>query len=294
MTSLEYINIAISSALRANTLAKLLEKIQIKFPKLNFVRVNYDDIEKYKDVDAWINPGSADSFPRNNKEFNLSTWWYKPNKLELEYLYQEVLDITFKNNIPYFGICGGAQHLALYHGASMKAVKGYADNLHEIYYDSLSLSLFYTMSLDEQKEALYNCKFASMVTTAQTFNNYAVISDKSGDLELGATAHDADVAMAYAHKNGIRYGTQYHLELFYGEDKKQTNIVDNFIKQAFINSAYKRGEFFSPIDIYAQISQRIDECKISPTSDFQFNEEICLYPPSLFELSYQSYFDFNL
>ena len=293
------IKIAVGYAKGVSNIAPLLTYLVAKFPKIHFLNIDLKNMDlaiKYKAGDvfsAWINPGSSDSFPRNDEEFNLATWFNKSMGLELEYLYQKSLDFTLKYHIPYFGICGGVQHLALYHGASMKAVDGYADAVHSIRYEDLSLSLFYTMSLEEQKEALYNCSFQSLDVQAVTFNNYAVISGKTGDLELGATSDDIDVAMAYAHPNGIRYGTQYHLEELYEVNKEQTNIIDSFIKQAYINFAGKHHNFFPAIDIYSQISKRINECKLLPTLDLKTNDEVCLNPNSLFEVTYESYFDFS-
>jgi anthranilate/para-aminobenzoate synthase component II len=293
------INIAVGNAKGVNNIAPLLGDLNIKFPELNFKLVNpnlIDDLIKHSHVEyfsAWINPGSADSFPRNDKEFNISTWWSEPNKIELEHLYQKSLDLTAKYNIPYFGICGGAQHLALYHGASMKAVKGYSNATHNIRYEDLSLSSFYAMSLEKQKDVLYNCSPQKINIYAVTFNNYAVIAGKTGELELGATSDDTNVAMAYAHSNGIRYATQYHIEKLYEISEEQTNIIDSFIKQAYINSEGKYENFFSAIDIYSQISERIKQCKLLPTSDIKMNEDVCLNPNSLFELTYQSYFDFS-
>ena len=293
------IKVAVGDAKGVSNIDSLLNYLAIKFPEIHFLHVNLENMDlgiKYKAANffsAWINPGSADSFPRNDEEFNLATWSNKSMGLELEHLYQKSLDFTSKYNIPYFGICGGAQHLALYHGASMKAVYGYADAVHNIHYENLSLSLFYTMSLEKQQDALYNCSFQDLNVQAITFNNYAVVAGKTGDLDLGATSDEIDVAMAYAHQNGIRYGTQYHLEELYEINEEQTNIIDSFIKQAYINFAGKHYNFFPAIDIYSQISERINECKLLPTSDVKKNEDMCLNPNSLFEVTYQSYFDFS-
>jgi anthranilate/para-aminobenzoate synthase component II len=293
------IKIAVGYAKGVSDIGSLLNYLVVKFPEIHFLHVNLENMDlaiKYKAGDffsAWINPGSADSFSRNDEEFNLATWSNKSMGLELEYLYQKSLDFTSKYNIPYFGICGGAQHLALYHGASMKAVNGYDDAEHNIHYEDLSLSLFYTMSLEKQQDALYNCSFQDLNVQAITFNNYAVIAGKTGDLDLGATSDDIDVAMAYAHQNGIRYGTQYHLEELYEINEEQTYIIDSFIKQAYINFAGKNYNFFPAIDIYSQVSKRINECKVLPTSDVQMNEDACLNPNSLFAVTYESYFDFS-
>ncbi len=290
------VKIAVADTSYVSSIDELLWEINNKFPEVKFYFMDLQQVMNMKTLegfDGWINPGSADSFPRDDSEFNITTWWDRPNKLGLEHLYQKALDLTFESHTPYFGICGGAQHLALYHGASMKAVNGYWDSAPNVLYDTPSLSMFFAMSLEAQKEALYNCSFSKITFLTMTYNNYAVISHKTGDLELGATSHEEEVAMAYAHDCGIRHGTQYHIELAYGYNEAQTNIIDSFVKQAYITSAAKYENFFPAIDIYSQVSDRIQECKMSPTCDMRINEEKCLSPSSVFELSYQNYFDFS-
>jgi len=285
------VNIAVSTSTDANHLNKLLKKLSEKFSFVNFFRVNdTDDFQESiqnKIIHGWINPGSNDSFAVAGEEFNFNSWWHLPNKLTLDQLYQNVLNHTYQNHIPLFGICGGAQHLLLHHGGSIAIVDGYQNHTHVITYDAKpSFSNFLTMNLEQQKDALFNCTFDERKFHVKTFNSYAGITHKLGELHLGATSDDESVAMAYSHPNGIRSGTQYHLEKLYAKCPMQTNIIDNFIKQACMKMKNIEGQFQSPIDVYSKVVERIDACVEQPTCDLQLPNDDVL-------ISYQDYFDFS-
>jgi anthranilate/para-aminobenzoate synthase component II len=288
---MEKVNIALSTSKDANHLNKLTASLRDKFPFVDFIRVNdtdnfYESISNLT-LHGWINPGANDSYAQAGPEFNYNSWWSLPNKLTLDYLYQNVLSYTEAHKIPYFGICGGAQHMLLYHGGSITTVDGYQNHTHEItYLGEPNLSNFMTLDVKEQKNALFNCSFEEQKFHVKTFNSFAGDSNILGELELGATSDDTSVAMAYSHPSGIRTATQYHLEKFYNKCPLQTNIVDNFIKQSCMQMKNSLGEFYSPADVYAKVVERIDECKSSPSCDLELSHQVEL-------ISYQDYFEFT-
>ena len=186
---------------------------------MKFYLINYDVVQKapkefLDQFDGFINPGAGDSFPRSVEEFsNLECL----HSLGLEKFYQFILKESFERDVPYLGICSGAQHLALYHKSYLMPVKGYSDGeKHDIKYLEGSLSHFQAMDKDQQDEALQSCKFPNITFVGDTAHHYAAKATKlSPDLEIGAVSED-DILMSYAHTNGIRYATQFHPEHYYG------------------------------------------------------------------------------
>jgi gamma-glutamyl-gamma-aminobutyrate hydrolase PuuD len=292
--------IALSTSPDANDLKLLVEQTQKKFPFLLFERVTYEElstaISKGHYYDGWLNPGSNDSFPVHMDRFNKSEWLdCNTTKLELDSLYQGIMSHVHGHKIPTFGICGGAQHLVLYNEGFIKPVSGFRHAVEKILYKGLTLSSFFAMDTAEQKEALYNCTSSDFVINAVTINSFAAVSGNIGGLLLGAVAHrDESVAKAYAHKSGLHTATQYHLEKHYTTEPRQTNIIDNFVKQAAINKSGKLGAFY-PVDIlYEAIAERISECSKLPTCEYEVVADQSFLKGNVSEVNYQDYFMFDL
>jgi gamma-glutamyl-gamma-aminobutyrate hydrolase PuuD len=219
-----------------------------------------------KQFDAFINPGAGDTYPEYLDEFTKADC---PFSQTIEQHYQNVLEQTHQFNIPYLGMCAGAQHFSMYHGGSLKPLKKYNFGQHQITFNPGSLAHFLSLGLPEQKQALANCEFQQVSFKGDTAHNYAAIVDKLGqNLQLGAVSEDG-VAMAYAHENGIRYATQYHPEHYYHSNKieniYQKSWFDNFISLAKKHHDYRIEEALHPINYFQQVQERLEECAQQPT-----------------------------
>ena len=266
-----HIAVSVSEKLIACPLWGTARRIMNNNPNIKFHLLTLEIAETLGDellskFDAFINPGGADSFPIDLKEFTNQEC---PHLLDLEQIYQFIVKKSFELNTPYFGICSGSQHLALIHGSSLQTVEGYWAARHEVTYIPGTLSHFQLLTKEEQQHALQNCSLPDIKFRVETFNNYAAVANKLGpDLELASSIEN--IAMAYAHNNGIRYGVQYHPEDHYGNDDHngmfQTLLFENFIEIAKI---YHNHKLFDdsphPSDYFANVKVRLAECIENPT-----------------------------
>ena len=216
--------------------------------------------------DAIINPGAADSYPKFLKSFTKHDCSFA---LSIEQHFQNMLMQADKFNIPYLGICAGAQHLAMYYNGSLEPVNGYLASKHKITFAERGLSYFMSLTKNQQKEALQKCEFPEISFTGSTYHNFAALRDKLGiNIELGAISEEG-VAMAYASNNGMMYATQYHPELYYNvmDDNSipQKSWLDNFIDLAQMHHEYRVNNAAHPMNYYARVKDRLDECITEPS-----------------------------
>lgn len=266
-----HISLSNSGELNPDPTWIMARKIMSKFPNVEFHLVIPEMIEFWGDkllkhFDGFMNPGGRDSFPRDKLEFNLKDC---SNSLPIEKIYSYIVKKSFELNVPYFGICSGAQHLALFHDSFLGPVNDYKINVHNVRYQEGTLSHF--MALDEQQkiDALNNCKLPIIEFNVDTYNNYAVIALRMGEeINLDSVADDG-VAMAYTHKNAIRYGVQYHPEHRYGDfdidSIHQTIIIDSFIETVILEHNFKYNNATHPSVYYLQVKERLEECLAFPT-----------------------------
>ena len=76
---------------------------------------------------------------------------------------------------------------------------------------------------------------------------------------LGAVSED-QVPMAYAHKNGIRYATQYHPEHHYTDEPSATHEkawLDNFVVLARLHHNHKVHGTVSPTECLQFVKQQL-------------------------------------
>ncbi len=216
--------------------------------------------EFLKQFDAIINPGAGDSFPSDMPEFTKQDVSMMTN---LELHYQNMLDKSYQLDIPYLGMCAGAQHFSMYHGGSIKPVQNYAgEKKHQITFIKGTLAHFMSLTKDQQLDLLENCILPDVTVNGETAHHYAAVNDKLGlDLELGAVSEE-NVAMAFAHTNGIRYATQFHPEHHYTLENAtyEKSWLDNFINIASMHHEYRMGQHDNPIDYFSNIQQRLAEC----------------------------------
>ena len=243
------------------------------YPHIQVHIVNLAMVEQYPDLikhfDGWINPGSADTFPRNLKEFSALDWNYE-KRTSFEHLYQKVIDKVLEYNLPYFGICGGAQHLVLNQEGKLKPVKGFWDAYNMVEYKDFTLSAFLALTDAEAKEALLNCTMPKIHLITKTYNSYSAIALHLGDnIKLGATAAgDESIAMAYHREGGLQFATQYHIEELYHQDARQSQIFENFLELVELyHHAQEDGNYPDPQVLFPLIEARLEQCSISPTCE---------------------------
>jgi ankyrin repeat protein/anthranilate/para-aminobenzoate synthase component II len=215
-------------------------------------RYGINIIEKFNAV---INPGSDDSFPKDLKTFALKDFKFS---MAVENHYQFMLDISFKRNLPYLGFCAGIQHLALYHNASIMPVVGFDKGLRNIEVKPFTLTSFM------HSVQFSNCELKKIEFSGQVAHHYAVDPDAiSANLEIGASA-ELNVPMILAHKNGIRYGVQYHPENFYAlEDAnsaKQKLFLDNFVGLVIMHYNHATSGSIHPIEFMGEVKLALDNC----------------------------------
>lgn len=250
---------------------------QEKHKDVSFYLINPETIKQnggdtfIKQFDAFINPGAGDTYPRDLKEFKKEDCRLY---FDIEKHYQNILEKSYQLHIPYLGMCAGAQHFSMYHGGSLKPLKEYEKGKHTVNFIKGTLPHFMSLTEEQQKNVLEDCSFTDISVKGDTAHHYAAIIGKLGnDLQLGAISKDntkgEDVAMAYAHNNGIRYATQFHPEHYYNDlyyEELTSSIIhqnawlDNFISIAKMHHEYRVNNATHPEEYMHGIKARLEEC----------------------------------
>lgn len=213
--------------------------IMDKHPSVKFHLISQSDLEKnakgfLQKFDAVINPGGSDNYPQGLLEFSKSNCTSPSN---LEKMWQQIAELSNKLDIPYLGICAGAQHLALHHGGTLAPLDGYNQGQHDIKFIKGTLAYFLAMTDAQRAAAFCSFNFPDINLKGDTAHHYAA---KNLGIELiqGALSED-NISMAYSHHNGIRFGVQFHPEHYYGKKgyENETAWFDNFIKIAIDHHA---------------------------------------------------------
>jgi gamma-glutamyl-gamma-aminobutyrate hydrolase PuuD len=276
-----------------NSIWSTLRLAMLNHEDVLFYVINLEMVNKYGDeflrqFDGFINPGSPDTFPRNVEKFNNDEC---SHRLALEKLYQHIAAKSYELNVPYLGICGGAQHMVLYHKGYLGPVDDYFGSFdHTIYYTKGSLSSFFAMTPTEKQKLFNNCEVAEVSFKTSTYNNFAAIADDLGEgIKLEAVSEEG-IAMAYSHESGIRYGVQFHPEsnyyysMLYQSEQDYAHeraIVDSFIDLAVMYHAYRVNNGTHPTEYINNVVSRLEECTSKPTCHADLNGEI-----NEFEFSY--------
>lgn len=237
-----------------------------KYPNVSFYIVTSEMLEKggesfIRQFDAVVNPGAGDSYPKL-AEFKKEDCSFS---MIIERHYQDILEISHKHNIPYLGMCAGAQHFSMYHEGTLSPLKGYNKGEHQVTYQKATLPYFMALTKDQQKALLETCEFPDISFKGDTAHSFAAVYGKLGTgIELGAVSED-NIPMSYGHENGIRYVTQFHPEHYYDnlDNAKTINQkawIDNFIELAVMHHDHRVEGSSHPIEYFAQIRIRLDEC----------------------------------
>ena len=227
-----------------------------------------DLLEELKQqYDGFINPGADDSFPKI-PDFSKNDCSFS---MKLEEHYQYILEFTSENNIPYLGMCAGAQHFSLYNNGTLKAVKGYNQGQHQVTYIKGSLSYFMALTKEQQNKLLTECEFPEISFRGDTAHNYAADPNKLGDnIQLGAISEDG-ITMSYGYNNGMGYVTQFHPEHRYdniGEENavNQISWLNNFVELAISHHGYRVNNEPHPSEYFTMIQDRMNECLVGVDS----------------------------
>lgn len=110
---------------RGETTGHVLEILSQKLKAIKnayYVEISLEiaqDEEIMQYMSGLINPGASDSYPEYKKPFKLEEMPFE-KRMYHEKVYQEVITMAKKYDIPYLGICAGSQHLVLNGNGSLK------------------------------------------------------------------------------------------------------------------------------------------------------------------------------
>lgn len=241
-------------------------KAMLSYPDLQFYSISLQDIEDcgsalLNNIDAFMNPGANDNFPKEKGSFSIQD---VPTDNDPEKTYQAILSLADEQNIPYFGVCAGAQHLTLYSNGSLYSLSGYNHGQHTINILPGSTIHFMSLTKPEQHEAIDNCVFPNITYKGTTAHHFAANLDGLGNgIEIGGISED-NVAMAYSHTNGIKFATQYHAEIFYHDTEelnRQKILLDNFFDLATMHHDHRLDKTQPHPTIYMQeVQGKLSQC----------------------------------
>lgn len=223
--------------------------------------------------DAFINPGAGDSFPGSNTfnlnagaEYNIHVLLnmlisfisekidpksknnaHTDDEFDIRYLsngephlahehaYQNVIKYALEHNIPYLGLCNGAQHLILHQGGYLARTAVSHNHVpHTIDLIKGSITHFMAMNDEEQSLAIARGHFPELKFAINTQHKYAGVLGKIGSLSLGGLS-DANVVEAVAH-SFFQVGFQFHPENLYKSCERNANLLHNIFKFFAINA----------------------------------------------------------
>lgn len=174
-------------------------------------------------ISGFINPGAGDSYPEHEEPFVL-TDMTEENKVYHEKVYQQVITMAKKFDIPYLGLCAGAQHLVLNSNGALKR-GGQTDQNTKIIFNKGTIPHFLLLTEKEKEEALSFCNLENIeFSGAYAWHYYAGMKDNLGeDVKLAAVT-DTDIPEAFS-LGANKIGSQFHPEMhYYDEDKDHQGI----------------------------------------------------------------------
>lgn len=203
------------------------EDPDITFYSLTDAEINVD---LYKVVNGIVLPGLYDNFPKD-KEFTLKD--LDPSTmLPSEKLYQKIIESAKEAHVPLVGLCAGAQHMSLYHNATLMPVKGYVLGEHSATIKPISLGSLMFMTAAEQKNALENCAPISIsIPKIATAHHYAMKADTTTHDIFSVQGFSEEGVVEMVGDNRLMIGTQFHPEDSQ-HDPRQKLFFLNFLKMA--------------------------------------------------------------
>jgi len=164
---------------------------------------------------GFINPGGVDSYPFDDMPFTLADM-NEHDRIYHEKVYQAVIMMAKKYDIPYLGICAGSQHLVLNSHGSLKR-SGHSDST-EITFSAGTIPHFLLLTEEEKANALSKCEFENIkLIDAYTAHHYAGYIENLGKgVKLAAISNDG-ISESYS-LGANKIGVQFHPEMYYYRD----------------------------------------------------------------------------
>jgi anthranilate/para-aminobenzoate synthase component II len=226
-----------------DAITRLTEYLQDFYKNLLIPVINADTL-KYVPIEAFsgfIIPGAKDTYKLSGKDE--ITWGDMKDPNPDEALYQYIYSMADQYQIPTFGLCAGAQHLALYHkGRVIKAVEG--EGLASLY--PYTWPHYMALSPEKREQLVYPIQMDALETEVQRMHSYAVHPMHLGEgVELNG--HENGVPMALS-RSFWNVATQYHPEADYMDaieaqqdfsapitrgQSYSMNMLDYFFNQCF-------------------------------------------------------------
>lgn len=246
---------------RAHTTAQVLQILNDKIKtQKNAYHVEISlEIAQDEDImqhfSGFINPGAFDSYPRHENPFTLESMPFD-NRMYHEKVYQEVITMAKKYDIPYLGICAGSQHLVLNNNGSLKK-GGYHGSI-KINFIPGTIPHFLFLTEEEQEKALATCKLNPIeLIDAYVEHRYVGYNKNLGmGIRLAAVSEEGIPEAMSLGANKI--GVQFHPEMHYYNSKdSEWNREKQFIDNVFgiFEGYYRSMQYAKKMGIDRAIAQ---------------------------------------
>ena len=263
-----------------DNLSRAIQKSSLQNPEVNIVYVNPEIIDAIgiKKFSGIVLPGAADNYPEDLDSFTLEDM-PEEDRTSTERNYQKIYERAREFNIPTFGVCAGAQHLALHRGAFLtkSTTESKSTELapHHVPH-------FLSLTPEERKAVLETCD-AETVNLEEIYraHSYAALSETLESNGLTLAASDDETPLAF-YEGFEALATQFHPEVAYDNSfigwllntdsaQRQTNLIDGFVElcqgyRDWINWAQSEG--YSQSEAIAMrkaelqiILDRLEECR---------------------------------
>lgn len=161
---------------------------------------------------GFINPGAGDSYPNHGEPFVLADM-EEEKKMYHEKVYQQVITMAKKYDIPYLGLCAGSQHLVLNSQGSLK--RGFHMGMTTVTFTTGTIPHFLLLTEEEKSEALSQCKLENIqLFDARAMHGYAGDIKNLGEGIKLAAISETGIPESYS-LGANKIGSQFHPEMNY-------------------------------------------------------------------------------
>ncbi len=187
------------------------------------------DWEYLEHFSMLVNPGAGDSFPKILQEFNISYMNYvRVHPREIKY--QKIINYAVTHDVPYLGICSGAQHLILNRAGFLMQKTG--NDYVSINYGSDGY--FLSMNSDELYAGFNSGIYPDTIQfPIYVAHKFAGVEEKLGEgIKLGGKSSEGAVELVTL--NLYQVGYQFHPE-YNLQEERNYNLLVNIMKMATIS-----------------------------------------------------------
>lgn len=265
-------------------LVKALKEYSKPNPEVKVVYVTPEmlDLIGYENFSGFVFPGAGDNYPKNTPSFTLEDM-PEDRRTQVDKYYQHIYEHAYALGIPTFGVCAGAQHLALHRGASLTKSTTESKSTELAPYH---VPHFLSLTPEERKAVLETCD-AQGVNLKEIYraHSYAALSETLEPNGLTLAASDEETPLAF-YEGFEALATQFHPERAYDNDnsfigwllntestQRQTNLINGFVElcqgyRDWINWAQSKGYSQSKAVAMRKaelqiILDRLEECRIN-------------------------------